>query len=209
VGDKVWKTSDPELDRRLRRSFAGDTPRFQRPVAIEVRGAAGEPLTLRAQDELGNRAEVTSRTPLVRAEKQPLTGARLRAQLGRLGGTPFKLGELKNFLRGDLLLPLSELNRLRRHLVSELERRRAQPKRWQLSSRGRPLEENESPKSCRPEVNERGIADRQSAVAQTDSPPCRRLAVGDTAGCQPALRTRAVHCQAEGPGPIVRAGHKT
>ena len=27
-GDKVWKTSDPELDRRLRQSFAGETPHF-------------------------------------------------------------------------------------------------------------------------------------------------------------------------------------
>jgi U32 family peptidase len=27
-GDKLWKTSDPELERRLRQSFAGDQPRF-------------------------------------------------------------------------------------------------------------------------------------------------------------------------------------
>ncbi len=31
VGDKMWKTNDPELDKRLRQSFAGDAPRFQRP----------------------------------------------------------------------------------------------------------------------------------------------------------------------------------
>jgi len=35
----------------------------------------------------------------------------LRDQLGRLGGTPFKLGGLKNFLSGEVLLPVSELNR--------------------------------------------------------------------------------------------------
>ena len=46
VGDKLWKTSDPELDRRLRQSFEGDTPRFQRPIEIEVHGLAGKPLTL-------------------------------------------------------------------------------------------------------------------------------------------------------------------
>ncbi len=32
AGDKIWKTNDPELDKRLRQSFAGDAPRFQRPV---------------------------------------------------------------------------------------------------------------------------------------------------------------------------------
>ena len=30
VGDKLWKTDDPELDRRLRKSFEGDSPKFQR-----------------------------------------------------------------------------------------------------------------------------------------------------------------------------------
>src|SRR6266478_2365979 len=29
VGDKVWKTSDPELDRRLRATFEDDQPRFR------------------------------------------------------------------------------------------------------------------------------------------------------------------------------------
>ncbi len=38
VGDKIWKTNDPELDKRLRQSFAGDAPKFQRPIEIEVHG---------------------------------------------------------------------------------------------------------------------------------------------------------------------------
>jgi putative protease len=74
---------------------------------------------------------------LAKAKKQPLTTERLREQLGRLGGTPFKLGELKNFLSGKVILPMSELNRLRREIVTELETLRAQPKRWQLESRRR------------------------------------------------------------------------
>jgi U32 family peptidase len=130
IGDKLWKTSDPELDRRLRQSFAGDTPRFQRPIEIEVHGAEGKPLTLIAHDESGNIAKVESSLPLVKADKQPLSTDRLREQLGRLGGTPFKLGALKNNLSGEVLLPVSELNRLRREIAGELERLRAKPKRW-------------------------------------------------------------------------------
>jgi putative protease len=83
--------------------------------------------------------------PLAKAEKLPLTEEKLREQLGRLGGTPFRLGELKNFLSGEVLVPVSELNRLRREFVGGLERLRAQPKRWQLndgSSRG---DEDHSP----------------------------------------------------------------
>jgi putative protease len=74
--------------------------------------------------------------PLVAAEKQPLTGARLRDQLGRLGGTPFSLGRLESFVTGEVMLPVSELNRMRRDLVAQLEHLRAQPKRWQLNEAG-------------------------------------------------------------------------
>ncbi len=133
VGDKLWKTSDPELDRRLRQSFAGEAPRFQRPLTLEVHGRAGEPLTLVARDEVGHVAQVASKIPLAPAEKQPLTTERLREQLGRLGGTPFKLGELRNHIEGEVILPVSELNRLRREAVAELERLRAEPKRWTVS----------------------------------------------------------------------------
>src|SRR5208337_3472864 len=117
----------------LRQSFEGDAPKFQRPIEIEVHGVEGKPLTLIARDEFGNVAKVESAMPLARAEKQPLATGRLREQLGRLAGTPFKLGELKNDLSGGVMLPVSELNRLRREIVVELERLRAQPKRWVLN----------------------------------------------------------------------------
>jgi putative protease len=134
VGDKIWKTNDPELDKRLRQSFAGDAPKFQRPIQIEVHGLVGKPLTLIARDEEGHVAKVESTMPLAKAEKVPLTEEKLREQLGRLGGTPFKLGELKNNLSGEVMVAVSELNRLRREFVSELENLRAQPKRWKINS---------------------------------------------------------------------------
>jgi len=134
AGDKLWKTSDPELDRRLRQSFAGDKPVFHRPINCEVHGAAGTPLTLIARDELGNEAQAVSAMPLTPAEQHPLTTEKLREQLGRLGGTPFSLAELRNFLAGDLMLPVSELNRLRREAVAALDAARAKPKRWTLNT---------------------------------------------------------------------------
>ena len=132
-GDKLWKTSDPELERRVRQSFEGDTPRFQRPLTLEAHGVEGKALTVIGRDELGHVARAESKQPLVRAEKQPLTTERLREQLGRLGGTSFKLVEIKNLLEGELMLPVSELNHLRRELVAALERLRAAAPRWTLN----------------------------------------------------------------------------
>ena len=136
VGDKIWKTSDPELDRHLRQSFAGDAPQFHRPLHVEVHGREGEPMAIIARDELGHIAQCVSSMPLARAEKQPLTDERLRDQLGRLGGTPFTLGRLQSFLHGSVILPVSELNRLRREVVAAIEAQRATPKRWTMTERG-------------------------------------------------------------------------
>jgi putative protease len=132
-GQRLWKTNDPALDREVRATFAGDAIRFQRPLALEVHGRAGAPLTLIAHDGLGHVAQLDSAVPLAIAEKSPLTPERLREQLGRLGGTPFTLGELRSHLEGDVILPVSELNRLRREIVTTLEKLRAAPKRWQLT----------------------------------------------------------------------------
>ena len=131
-GQLVWKTNDPALDREVRATFEGDQIRFARPIALEVHGRDGTPLTLIANDGLGHVVKIESAIPLAAAEKQPLTTERLRGQLGRLGGTPFKLGELKSLLEGEVILPVSELNRVRRAAVAELEKLRTAPLRWQL-----------------------------------------------------------------------------
>jgi len=130
AGQLVWKTNDPALDRAVRATFDGEQIRFQRPITLEVHGRAGTPLTLIANDGDGHVAQIDSAVPLAPAAKQPLTPERLREQLGRLGGTPFELGEFKSFLEGDVILPVSELNRLRREAAAQLDQLRAQPKRW-------------------------------------------------------------------------------
>lgn len=132
AGQRVWKTNDPALDRELRATYEGEKIRFQRPIGMEVHGRTGSPLTLIASDGEGHVVQYESAVPLAPATTQPLSTARLREQLSRLGGTPFKLGELHSFLEGDVMVPVSELNRLRREAVTALEELRARPKRWTL-----------------------------------------------------------------------------
>ncbi len=170
AGNKLWKTSDPELDRRLRQTFNGEKPQFHRPVHLEVHGSAGQPMTLIARDEMGHVAQAASTMPLAVAEKQPLSEEKLREQLGRLGGTPFKLGELKNFLTGAVMLPVSELNRLRREVVAQLETLRSQPKRWTFNTVAEPAQSpvtSITKKTTEPEliVLVRNLAQLEAALA--------------------------------------------
>ncbi|HAB17037.1 MAG TPA: peptidase U32, partial [Verrucomicrobiales bacterium] len=141
-GDRVWKTDDSQLGRELQKTFSGDSPKFTRPLTFDIGGHAGSPLTMTVRDELGHVVQLESTVPLTLANQQPLSSARLTEQLGRLGGTPFSLGELRNHLEGSVILPVSELNRLRREAVAQIELQRAQPKRWKMippESRGTSL----------------------------------------------------------------------
>ncbi|MBD2106644.1 U32 family peptidase [Nodosilinea sp. FACHB-13] len=132
-GDKLWKTSDPALDKELQQTYSGDRPKFTRPITIEVHGVVGQEMVAIARDSQGHIAQAASTMALVEAHSKPLTGDRLEQQLGRLGNTPFHLKSLSNHLQGNVMIPVSELNRLRRELVEGLEELRLRPNPWHLN----------------------------------------------------------------------------
>ena len=219
-GNRLWKTSDPELERQWRRTFAGEQPRFQRPLAMRVSGRAGEALRLRVEAE-GTRTvkpavgggggpgghalpaetdrcvvELESSIPLAIAEQRPLETGRLRDQLGRLGDTPFFLGPLVNDLEGGVILPVSELNRLRRAAVDQLLEQRSRPLRWTLH-----------PKpggSRREEAHSSTTADRDSARTEGNRPDTPRNLIVmvrslDQLEAAVAAGVRMLYCELEDP----------
>lgn len=128
VGDRIWKTSDPALDRRLRTTFETDKPYRTFPVSVTVSGREGEPLrTIWTDTHKNTTVVVQSEMPLERAMNRPLGREVLEEQLGRLGGSLYHLGELNAALEGDVIVPKSELNRIRREAVLQLEPLRDRP----------------------------------------------------------------------------------
>lgn len=120
-GDRIWKTDDPELNRKLRQSFSGriEAHRPKRQLDFVVEGSEGSPLKLTAVTG-EQKAQADSKMVLQAAQRCPLEESQLRNSLGRLGDTPFELGLVEVRLDGKLILPLGELNRLRRETVSAL-----------------------------------------------------------------------------------------
>jgi len=121
VGQRVWKTDDPELTSRLRRSFSGGVSRRRQPVDLEVTAAVGQPLRLVARLADGRSCRLETPMACQPASRHPLDAATLRAQLGRLGGTPFELRALAADIVGGPLVPFSVLGQLRKRLVAALE----------------------------------------------------------------------------------------
>ena len=175
-GVKLWKTSDPKLEREVRRTFEGDQPRFERPVFMEVHGQLGRPLSLIARDRSGHIARADSAIPLAKATRSPLTRERLEQQLGRLGGTGFCLAQLEMHIPTDAILPVSELNRLRREAMQLLTTELARGTRWTLQpdSAVSPGTRNGSSESVRPAspgcaqliVLVRNLAQLEAALSQ-------------------------------------------
>ena len=123
VGWKVWKTSDPAMYRTLRATFE-KTIGTRVPVDAVVE-ADGDQLRMTFSDGVHRVKGETG--PLQVAVKRPLTEEYLRQQLGRMGTTPFELRKIDVNL-GQVMVPVSLLNDLRRRLCEDLEKvRRANP----------------------------------------------------------------------------------
>ncbi|MEX2459871.1 MAG: DUF3656 domain-containing protein [Paenibacillaceae bacterium] len=131
VGDRVWKTNDPHLDKQLRQTYETEKPYHVFPVQIKVTGALGHPLKSWWTDLLTGHTElIESELLLEQALKRPMDEAFFREQFGRLGGTIYTLDKLDIQLQGDLILPMRELNQMRRDAVGRLEAERQKPRAY-------------------------------------------------------------------------------
>ncbi len=120
IHDRAFKIFDAELTAEARKFFTG-SPVRKISVDAQVTAKIGETLTLTLVDADGNSA--TARTNFIceRAKNRPLTSETLAKQLGRLGNSIFALGKISADIDADLMVPVSELNDVRRKVVDELE----------------------------------------------------------------------------------------
>jgi putative protease len=119
-GQQIWKTDDPQLTNRLRKSFNGSKPHRRIWLDLEVEAAVGSPLSVGGHTEQGVVCEVASPEPLAVAVKHPLTQEILVEQFGRLGGTVYQLRHVTARIEGEPMVPLSVLGKLRRAIVEQL-----------------------------------------------------------------------------------------
>jgi U32 family peptidase len=120
-GQQLWKTDDPQLTARLRKTFTGAKPFRRVPLDLHVTAAVGEPLGITGRAANGATCSVHSPDSLAAATKHPLTREVLEQQLGRLGGTEYELNLLTAHIDGAPMAPLSVLGKLRHELVAQLE----------------------------------------------------------------------------------------
>ena len=120
IGQRVWKTDDPELSKRIRATFEGAPHRLV-DLDVQVRAVVGEALHLQGSATSGFIASVCHDAPLEAADRLPASEPMIREQLERLGGTIYRLRHLSAEIAGGPLVPKSLLNAMRRELVAKLD----------------------------------------------------------------------------------------
>ncbi|MCC7263707.1 MAG: U32 family peptidase [Candidatus Latescibacteria bacterium] len=133
-GDLVWRSHDPDTDKAAQLYTQPGAPRRRQPLRVRVRASEGAPLETEWQLVADPRVQavVCSGQPLAPAQNRGLDETFLREQLGRLGNTPYALGELDLEVQGTPFVPASLLGPLRRQAVEELARLQGEPPRVEV-----------------------------------------------------------------------------
>jgi putative protease len=119
-GDLIWRTHDPDVDKAARVYTEATTPLRKQAVRLRVTAREGEPLrTLWTVGAVS--VTVDSDAPLGAARNRAIDEEYVRAQLGRLGNTPYELAEVELEIDGAPFAPSSMLNQLRRDAVERLQ----------------------------------------------------------------------------------------
>jgi putative protease len=117
-GRRVWKTDDPAREKAVLAEVAEHPHRVR--ADVRVSGGLEAPARFEARTELGTSAEVLCDAPTVRSVNGADLAEVLRDKLGRLGDSPFVLGEVTVSLPEGAMIPPSAINRARRALVEKL-----------------------------------------------------------------------------------------
>ena len=171
-GAIVWKTDDPAVRRKLEQTYSRDDVVRRIPLDFSVSARVDGALVISARCRSDQHvSSFTWPGPLQIARKFPVTLEVLKEQLGRLGDTPFEIGNLD--IDGELpavMIPKSVLNDLRRSITDDLIEQR---------------------KTHTPTINENALSEIRTTItglsAATDSPATLHILVRTLEQLQAAI----------------------
>lgn len=124
AGDRAFKVLDAEMVRRARETFSSTREQRRIPLVFSLRVREGEPVALEVRDRAGRTVRVQGTVLAAPALTRPLTPEVVAGQMERLGNTPFVADEIRSDIEGEVMVPLGELNTVRRDALARLEEQR-------------------------------------------------------------------------------------
>lgn len=122
-GDVVVKTSDSKQLKELQESYAKNTRKVNIYGSFHMK--QGAYATLEVMDEEGFSVSIASTMLVDKARTAPLEEARIDQQLRKSKDTPFQFVQISYTLDEDGILPIKEINRMRREALELLMQKRS------------------------------------------------------------------------------------
>ncbi len=121
IGDRVFKTYDTHLMSRAMNSF----DRLDDEIGIDYHLTAkvGENLVVSANDAMGHEVKIISPYVVDEAKNRATDEDMIKKQLSRLGGSGYRFRDLTLKREGNIMIPASVLNQLRREIVMAFDHR--------------------------------------------------------------------------------------
>ena len=124
VHDRVFKVFDAALTAHARKYFTSADPIRKIPIVGKVSVKLGEPLKLcLATTDMEEFIEMVTNFIAEPAKTRPLTIEVIDKQLKRLGNSVFELKDCQYDIDDNVMVPLSEINDVRRRAIKQLEDR--------------------------------------------------------------------------------------
>lgn len=121
-GSRVFKTSDKEMLEAAAATYSKGSRKSGITAHFTMKLGQASALTLR--DTYGNSAFAAGEQISQKAVNKPLSAERITEQLKKMGSTPFEIEKLTLDIDEDAVIPISELNNIRRSSAELLENKR-------------------------------------------------------------------------------------
>ncbi|WP_242855642.1 peptidase U32 family protein [Ruminiclostridium josui] len=121
-GSRVYKTSDKEMLEQAAATYSKGSRKS--PIKANFTMKYGQVPVLNLQDAYGNTASAAGEQFPQKAVNKPLTKERILEQLKKMGTTPFYIMDINLDIDEDAVIPISELNNIRRSAAEQLEQKR-------------------------------------------------------------------------------------
>jgi len=121
LGELLYKTRDSILQKKARDTFSSSRVTNKQYIDVMVTVKEGENINYKITDEKGNIVEGQGTVPAEKALKRPLTEETILEQFSRLGNTPYEIRSLTADIKGEVIVPLKELNNIRKDFTEKLQ----------------------------------------------------------------------------------------
>ena len=119
-GDRVFRVRNASLASAARRTYGLDSRQGSIELDFEVALIAGEPLRVSVQDTRGRAGTATGQL-VEPARTKPVTAEEIAEHIGRLGGTPYRIGRFDLDLSPGAGVGYSSLHHVRRDAIAAYE----------------------------------------------------------------------------------------